>query len=423
MKPSIINRICCGRKFALSKVILAPNPSHKLQQGIIGATNSFVTQPLRTFTLSALRFGQKEKQEQIEKEKSLIVQSQDYFDQYADKEKNRIMFKAAVDGYLIKENVYRRGHVEFAYAAVNKLKDFGSERDLSSYKKIFEVFPKYKMIPKNSWQVEMMHYPKQQQCAIDILDKMEHNAVIPDMELGMVLSKIFGLKAHVFRKYQRMMYWMPKMKNLNPYPVPLHLPVDPTHLAVLALKRMAVDLENKVSVFWTTEIEKDPEADTFIASAQSPSQQELLSKHDESTPLTVVGGHTVWLRNVLQTYFTLIAEKMPNDSPKLLGTEKESKESEEDDTDWEIFSEKEAHNQVSLLSNIHQQPEGTVLSMCITGTSTKASLVTWIRGLQKSNPKLEKIPVVFKLKTPETLPEVSLEEPNDSKLPSINNSI
>ena len=73
--------------------------------------------------------------------------------------------------------------------------------------------------------------------------------VIPDDEFGAVLRDMFGTKAHVFRRYQKMMYWLPKFKNANPYPVPYDLPEDPIELAKLALNRMAVDLENKLTVF------------------------------------------------------------------------------------------------------------------------------------------------------------------------------
>ena len=71
---------------------------------------------------------------------------------------------------------------------------------------------------------------------------------MPDDDFGYTLRDIFGDQAHAFRKYQRIMYWMPKFRNNNPYPVPFDLPEDPIKLAVLALKRMAVDLENKLSI-------------------------------------------------------------------------------------------------------------------------------------------------------------------------------
>lgn len=73
--------------------------------------------------------------------------------------------------------------------------------------------------------------------------------VIPDDDMGYQLQSIFGDKSHAFRKYRRMMYWMPKFRFANPYYVPYTLPTDQIDLAKLALKRMAVDLENEVSVF------------------------------------------------------------------------------------------------------------------------------------------------------------------------------
>lgn len=73
---------------------------------------------------------------------------------------------------------------------------------------------------------------------------------------------------------------------------------------------------------------------------------------------------------------------------------------------WKTIFEEE--REVIPAPSIHEQEDGTVLSMCITGTSSKDSLVTWIRYLQRTNPKLEQIPVIFRLRTPESglqLPE------------------
>lgn len=64
-----------------------------------------------------------------------------------------------------------------------------------------------------------------------------------------MVKAIFGDQAHAFRKYQRMMYWMPKFKYANPYRVPYFLPDDQLELAKLALKKMAVDVQNKLSIF------------------------------------------------------------------------------------------------------------------------------------------------------------------------------
>ena len=67
--------------------------------------------------------------------------------------------------------------------------------------------------------------------------------------MGYQLIEVFGNHSHAFRKYRRMMYWMPKFKYVNPYHVPHKLPDDHMELAKMALKRMSVDLQTVVSLF------------------------------------------------------------------------------------------------------------------------------------------------------------------------------
>jgi len=78
--------------------------------------------------------------------------------------------------------------------------------------------------------------------------------VVPDDDMGYKLVAIFGEDSHAFRKYRRMMYWMPKFKFANPYYVPYELPNDDIELAKMALSRMAVDLENKLTLHHVSEI-------------------------------------------------------------------------------------------------------------------------------------------------------------------------
>ena len=69
--------------------------------------------------------------------------------------------------------------------------------------------------------------------------------------MGNLLLSITGPKSHAFRKYRRHLYWARKFNNLNPYhkDIPRQMPDDPLELAVLALKKMAIDLENKITVW------------------------------------------------------------------------------------------------------------------------------------------------------------------------------
>lgn len=73
--------------------------------------------------------------------------------------------------------------------------------------------------------------------------------VMPNVETKVLLVQIFGEKSHPIRKYQRLLYWFPRFKHTNPYPVPHQLPEDPVDLARLSLKRIADDLDAKVTIY------------------------------------------------------------------------------------------------------------------------------------------------------------------------------
>lgn len=73
--------------------------------------------------------------------------------------------------------VHRRGHVEFIYSALSNMEEFGVHKDLEVYKALMDVFPKGKFIPTNLFQAEFMHYPKQQNCGVAILEQMEDNGI------------------------------------------------------------------------------------------------------------------------------------------------------------------------------------------------------------------------------------------------------
>ena len=50
---------------------------------------------------------------------------------------------------------------------------------------------------------------------------------------------------------------------------------------------------------------------------------------------------------------------------------------------------------------VHEQDDGNILAVCATGTSSRDSLISWIRFLQDENPRLGRdISVLFTLKSP-----------------------
>lgn len=206
---------------------------------------------------------------------------------------------------------------------------------------------------------------------------------------------------------------MPKFKHANPYPVPRDLPEDDVALAVLALRRMAVDKQNKVTVWNSAEEDSESTEDTFVASAQSPAQQTLITKHNPDVPLFVEGGYTCWLRHKMVTYFILRADP---DLEFLEKLQKAQKRVERDENlfDWVNFWEDEEGGQLVPARSLHEQDDGTVLAMAVTGARTKDSLVTWVRCLQRANPSLHHVPIVFRIRTPHSeLQVIGSKTPND----------
>ncbi|XP_054281815.1 evolutionarily conserved signaling intermediate in Toll pathway, mitochondrial-like [Macrosteles quadrilineatus] len=325
--------------------------------------------------------------------------------------KNKESYLDLLHFYKAKEK-RRRGHVEFIYAALKHMKEFGVHKDLEAYKALMEVMPKGKFVAQTFWQSEYQHYPKQQQCIIDLLTEMEENGVIPDEEMEDLLINIFGRRSYAIRKFWRMMYWMPKFKNLSPWALPDDLPDNSLELAKLAIARItSVDPGTKITVYETKQV-KDAIDDTWIVSGVSPLQQELFEQHDSTRPLFVEGSFRVWLRNSSVSYFILRADPAPDKGP----------EPDVDDIRhiaMPLFSEA-TERVVAKSEVVHQQEEGTILAVCATGSSSRDSLLSWIRLLQKDNPRLGEIPVLFTLKSPVGPTEPIKEIEGEELLPVVN---
>lgn len=202
-------------------------------------------------------------------------------------------------------NVNRRGHVEFVRVALKYMEDYGVHRDLQVYKSLLDVLPKGKLVPTNYFQTLFMHYPEQQYIVIDLLCKMEKYCVMPDFEFQEMLLNVFGKHGAPLKKFWRMMYWMPKFANLNPWPCPRPAPADPRALARLAMYKItSVDVRTQITEYETKDVE-DSIDDTWIVSAMSSLQKELLQAHSPDSPIYVEGPYSVWVADKCIDYFVL----------------------------------------------------------------------------------------------------------------------
>ena len=325
--------------------------------------------------------------------KTSALVTRKYFTEEEQEEKNKESFEGAIDIFCHKDT-RRRGSVEFIYAAMRNMEKYGVHKDLGTYRKLMSVFPTGKMIPENRLQGDFFHYPKQQQCATTLLQKMELNKVIPDEETGDIILNVFGKYSTPYKRYCRMMYWMPKFKNLSPFPLPDELPNSALELAKLAIKQMSsVDPTTKLDIIDTNQI-ADSNDKTWIVSGQSYNQKDILAGLNEGTPLYVEGAFRVWLRETQVSYFILRGPPVP--PPPEVNT---------DNDDFSAMSlwvsgQKSKAGTVMKEPSVHEQVDGTILAICATGTSSRDSLLSWIRRLEESNPNLSKLAVLFTLSSP-----------------------
>jgi len=328
--------------------------------------------------------------------------------------KNEKTFKDAIDLYNGRE-ARKRGAVEFINAALKHMKEYDVHKNLDVYKALIDIMPKGKYVPENLIQADFSHYPKQQDCIVELLDQMSINGVVPDEEVFELLMAIFGRHSDPMRKYSRMRYWMPKLKHLSPFPtLPDIMPKDPVSLAEIAVTRISsIDPLTEVKVFDANQLPGDVAVDkTWIVSGQSQEQRDMIKQLPKDKAIYVEGGFRVWLRDTQVTYFILRGEPALRDRRTYNNTDFD----QDDVTNiklWMYGEKDERFDHLLPEANDHEQEDGTILAVCATGTSSRDSLLSWVRFLQEDNPELENIPILFTLQSPQgTVVPLSEEELN-----------
>ena len=212
-----------------------------------------------------------------------------------------------------------------------------------------------------------------------------------------MLINIFGRRGHPVRKFWRMMYWMPKFKNISPWVVPNPPPDTAFELAKLAIERMcSVDVQSKISIYQTNDVESSID-DTWIVSGQSIQQKELLDNHKKEAAVYIEGPFLIWLRNKSIGYFIL-----RGDAPKASRQMTDEEYDDVSNIDVPLFGfTRPKPSKLALKRSVHEQDDGIIYAICCTGVSTKDSLLSWVRLLEKDgNPNLENLAILFKFKSP-----------------------
>ena len=157
-------------------------------------------------------------------------------------------FKAACLEFMERDK-HRRTHLKFITAALQKIDEFGLQKDLLTYNRILDLFPKGRFVNRTFFDAVWPRPTPQMELALNILEKMELEGIRPDDTTYTILLETFGKASFPLQKCQRMGYWFDRYKNVDPYKLPSPLPSDPVELCKIALRRMDKDgsiLQHKV---------------------------------------------------------------------------------------------------------------------------------------------------------------------------------
>ncbi|XP_021238645.1 evolutionarily conserved signaling intermediate in Toll pathway, mitochondrial isoform X2 [Numida meleagris] len=303
----------------------------------------------------------------------------------------------------------RLGRLELVAAALAAMPALGVARQRDAYNRLLRLLPRGPWVPRGPFHRLFAPFPRQQECGLQILEQMERYGVVPDAETRFLLLAIFGPRSRPVRKCQRMLYWLPRMRHANPYPLPAQLPPPGLAAACLGLRRIANDPDARLSVYQQPQPEQgDSEGSVqpYIVGIQSAEQQELLARHGPEHPVFVEGPFPLWLRSTRLFYYVLRGDPLP---PHL-------REPPPD-------PERSLYYPLYLDLDLERGPWDDDEFDVDEGAGDQRTLAKWIAGLQQTNPVLGQTPVLFRLGDgdssagpPGDRDALHLEEPGAAKL-------
>lgn len=145
-------------------------------------------------------------------------------------------FALALNEFTAREK-YRKGHVPFIRVAMQRMDEFELEKDLATYNKILDIYPKGKFKPRKWIDAFWPRPTPQLELCLEILTKMEENGVSPSKDTYHIIKAVFG-RTLPLDKCVRLIHLFSKYQDIDPYELRGKLPTDSVELSRLALFRI-----------------------------------------------------------------------------------------------------------------------------------------------------------------------------------------
>ncbi|XP_011404145.1 PREDICTED: evolutionarily conserved signaling intermediate in Toll pathway, mitochondrial-like [Amphimedon queenslandica] len=267
----------------------------------------------------------------------------------------RERFAEALMSYMSLEK-NRSGHMKFIKEGLSRMDEFGLQKDLLSYNRLLDLFPKGRFNNKSFFDTLWPKPHPQIDLALEILSKMEDNGIRPDNVTYTILCETFSRISLPVQKCERIAFWFDKFEDIDPYRIKGDMPTDLYTLSKMALQRISGE---DCKVWNIKEAEGEGDTDSFVIAASSKKQVTFLksSSFSEETVLHVDGPHLMWLQKMPLFYYSL----------RLLPTS----------------------------TNDSENPDGIILGVCLCQPPTQESLTLWIQTLQEEYPLTKAATVVY----------------------------
>lgn len=153
-------------------------------------------------------------------------------------DRTRAGFMAIVDEYLGMDKMLR-GHPEFINTAVERMEEFGVQKDFDCYRRVLDCFPEGRYVPK-SYLAEILPTTfAQSEAAYRLMRKMDMHGVLPNYELVEKVTKILGWRSVSAQYALDIGWWKSMFQDNDQYYIPSASRYRPFLMAGFVLKRMA----------------------------------------------------------------------------------------------------------------------------------------------------------------------------------------
>lgn len=166
---------------------------------------------------------------------------------------------------------------------------------------------------------------------------------------------------------------------------------------------LSADCSTKITIDYTKTLQDERNKEdnsSWIVTAQSPIQVDLLDRHKKTVPIYVEGPFYTWLRSIKVEYFVMRSDPLPETLEKIKIIE--TRDDYDDDLTnmhnafGDPFKKSKSVFKVPTLS-VHELSEGNIYAVFCTESASKSSLYNWTKFAEKKLERLKDLVVVYKV--------------------------